>query len=196
MKSWLIRSGFLFLALSSALWAQSSPPASATDKSKKDTKSYYAIEKLALEPADLGLDAVKTIDGMVINVKNPAKVIANDHEQSVIVMSSEFREKNQRFAGLGMHSWLSVSYKITEENNKVVTLWIMEFDSPEHAKRFGGVQPSDKDDGDDNRDAEFKGSVFYQYIHNALMLKITWVEPKTPAVDKVLTAYKARIMAY
>ena len=52
----------------------------------------------------------------------PVKVIANDKEQSSLVMSSEFREKNHRFAALGMHSWLSVTYKITEENNKKVTV--------------------------------------------------------------------------
>jgi hypothetical protein len=199
MKFWFIQSWLSVFACLTTVWAQTSPPATAESpgpKSKKDTKSIYAIEKLVIEPADMGIEAQKTIDGMVINLKSPVKVIANDKEQSSLVMSSEFRDKNQRFAVHGMHSWLSVSYKITDENDKQVTLWLMEFDNVEHAKKFGGAQLGVKNGEEDNRDTEFKGEVFYQYTHNTMLLKITWSDAKTPGVDKIVSAYKARLLTF
>ncbi|MSR64936.1 MAG: hypothetical protein EXS18_04045 [Verrucomicrobiae bacterium] len=199
MKFWFKQSWLSAILVVSSAWAEADQPArpvSSTEKDNKETQSYYAIEKLVVEPGDFGIAVQKTIDGMVINVKSPVKVVANGKEQSSLAMSSEFRDKNQRFAVFGMHSWLSVTYKITEESNKLVTLWLMEFDSAAQAKQFGSAQIGVKSSGDEKQDTEFKGEVFYQFVHNTMLLKVTWADPKTTGVDKIVSAYKARLMAF
>src|ERR1041385_846564 len=107
MKTWIIAGLGLALCFPYALSAQTN--ASGTSASDSDNKkSIYALEKLIVEPQEMGLDAQRTIEGMVINVKNPVKVIANDNPMPVT--SSEFREKNLSFAMRGMRSWMSVTY--------------------------------------------------------------------------------------
>lgn len=186
----------MVVLIGSAVCSRAQTNAPPLEKTKKeDGKHYIALETLVMDPKEIGLDAERTIDGMVINTKTPVKVIANDKEQTNLVASSGFYEKNRRFAALGMHSWMSVTYKITEENDKRVTLYVMEFDSAKHARRFCMGESMSKDIEDD-KDLELKGSLFYQYLRGSILLKVTWSEPKTDGIDKLIAAYKSKMISF
>jgi hypothetical protein len=193
MKACIISlAAFLFLGCG-ILPAQTNTPAAASSDDKN--KKVYALEKLVLEPQELGLEAQRTIDGMVINTKSPVKVVANDAEQSSMVMSSEFRDKNLRYAARGMHSWMTVTYKLTDEDNKLVTVYVMEFESNKHARLSGlGIVSNTKDGEPDQKDEEFKGSLFYSYLRGPILLKVTWSDTKSPGVERIIDAYKTRLL--
>src|SRR5262245_45523003 len=111
---YIMKTFVAFLAVHSfldlgVLRAQTNAPAPAAPEEDKN-KKLYAIEKLVVDPKDMGLEAQRTIDGMVINTKSPVKIVANDVEQASMVMSSQFREKNLGYAARGMHSWMTVTY--------------------------------------------------------------------------------------
>jgi hypothetical protein len=189
---WLIFGLGIVIAWNVARGAETNAVAPATTSTNKDSKVYYALEKLIVEPQEIGLDAKRTIDGMVINLKSPVKIIANDNEMRVT--SSQFRDKNLRFAGLGMHSWMSVTYKISEENEKAVTLYVMEFESTKLAKRFVIGETRVGKEEDEDKEFELKGSIFYQFLHGPILLKVTWPEPKTAGIDRIIAAYKAKML--
>lgn len=200
MRPWIIWSTGIAIVCQGLVSAQTNSTSSSATKKGKDQpdgKSYYALEKLVLEPEDIGLDAKRTIDGMVINVKSPVKVIANNNEQSYLVTSTEFHDKNLKFAAMGMHSWMSLTYKITEEKDKRVTLTVMEFHDAKSASRFWtGGSRSEKDEEGTTQDQELKGSLFYRLLHGPILLNIDWDEPKTPGVDHIISSYKAKLMTF
>jgi hypothetical protein len=186
--------GFV-LGATSIAFAQTSASTSATPN-KEDGKSRFALETLVIEPQEVGLDAQRTIEGLVINLKNPVKVIANDKEQSALVMSTEFRDKNLKFAAYGMHSWMNVTYEIIEEDRKQVAVYLMEFESPKHARKFFGGSSSSEETPDAATDLELRGSIFYHYLRGQFVLKANWTEPKTDGIERILAAYKAKLLTY
>lgn len=172
-------------------------PEPRVDHRDKDGKAWYALEALIVEPEEMGLKAEKTIEGMVINVKNPVKVMANNHQQSTLVMSTEFRKTNLKFAALGMHSWVNVSYKLTEENNKRVTLYLMEFQGPKQARAYWkGSNPFSDAEEDGKSDLESKGGISYSYLHGPILLRINWTDEKTAGIQTIIEAYKTRLMSF
>ena len=193
--------GLLVLAVVVAqvipLCAEEEAAGPRVERRDKDGKARYALEALIVEPEEMGLEAVRTIEGMVVNVKNPAKIVANNQEQSPLVMSTASRNMNLKFATLGMHSWLNVSYQITDENNKRVTLYLMEFQGPKQARLFWkGSNPLTEADEEGKTDLESKGGLSYAYLHGPVLLKINWTDEKTDGVRKIIEAYKTRLMSF
>ena len=192
MKAWIIAGLGLLLGCAEDLRAQTNAAPGTSTATTEPKKMIYAIEKLVVEPQEIGLDAERTIEGMVINVESPVKILANDNPMPVT--SSEFREKNLKFGSYGMHSWMSITYKITEENDKRVTLYLMEFKTAKDARKFWIGGDSSSKDLEEDKQLELKGSLFYQLLHGPILLKVTWPEPKTPGVEKIIATYKSKLL--
>lgn len=168
----------------------------ATEKASPASQGtkLFSIEALIMEPADMGVDAKRSVDGMVINVKSPVKVIANDNVYPAA--SSGFQEKNREHAAMGIHSWLSVSYKL-EEAGKRVTVYVFEFEDAEKARRIWTQRMGlPQFEEDPTRDLELKGSLFYKFLRGSVMLSIEWAEPKPSSADRIITAYKSKLLSF
>lgn len=157
-------------------------------------KPQTLLESLVVEPTEMGMDAERVIEGLVVNVKQPTRVIANNHEQDYLVTSSEFRNTNLRFASHGMRSWMNVSYKISDENKRVY-VFILEFEDREQARKYMGLATAeDGENAEPQKIVERKSSISYTLLQGSILLKATWVEPRTAGIDTLLTAYRAKLL--
>lgn len=157
-------------------------------------KPQTLLESLVVEPSELGMDAERVIEGLVVNVKQPSRVIANNHEQDYLVTSSEFRNTNLRFASHGMRSWMNVSYKITDENKRVY-VFILEFEDRKQARKYMGLGTAEEgENAEAQKILERKSSISYTLLQGPILLKATWVEPRTAGIDTLLTAYRAKLL--